>query len=226
MALLLYFNCNAILDNYEIENSREVGEIISEWLLITGSLTILCVTPTPYQSRPITFFTHDIVYQQHEKYILRDKGLKDKTLLKYIYNALLISYWTFGPVSLRSLPVQHKIYRSWYVGPLQYYGESDQDTNTKLFWKSVVWKFDIWDSSLAVFIRPSLRRDVLWYTNVRPSVCPFHMSHSNLRTPWPIHFKFHRVIGIDGLMVCMLYGEISNFHSRIMGLDSSNCTWF
>ena len=44
-----------------------------------------------------------------------------------------------------------------------------------------------------------LRRDILWYTNVRP----FHMSHSNLRTPWPIHFKFHRVIGIDGLMsVC------------------------
>jgi hypothetical protein len=30
MAPLLYFNCNAILDNYEIENSREVGEIISE----------------------------------------------------------------------------------------------------------------------------------------------------------------------------------------------------
>ena len=23
-----------------------------------------------------------------------------------------------------------------------------------------------------------------------PSVHPFHMSHSNLRTPWPIHFKF------------------------------------
>jgi hypothetical protein len=38
------------------------------------------------------------------------------------------------------------------------------------------------------------------------------MSHSNLRTPWPIHFKFHRVIGIDGLMVCILYGEISIFH--------------
>jgi hypothetical protein len=33
------------------------------------------------------------------------------------------------------------------------------------------------------------------------SVCPFHMSHSNLRTPWPIHFKFHRVIGIYGLTV-------------------------
>jgi hypothetical protein len=32
-----------------------------------------------------------------------------------------------------------------------------------------------------------------------PSVRPFHMSRSNLRTPWPIHFKLHRVIGIDGL---------------------------
>jgi hypothetical protein len=58
---------------------------------------------------------------------------------------------------------------------------------------------------------------------VRPSVRPFHMSHSNLRTPWSIHFKFHRVIGIDGLTVCILYGEISNFHSRVMGLYSSNC---
>ena len=53
---------------------------------------------------------------------------------------------------------------------------------------------------------------------VRPSVRPFHMSRSNLRTPWPIHFKFHRVIGIDGLTVCILYGEISNFHSRVVGL--------
>ena len=73
-----------------------------------------------------------------------------------------------------------------------------------------------------IFIRPSSRRDVLWYTNVRP----FHMSRSNLRTPWPIHFKFHRVIGIDGLTVCILYGEISNFHSRVMGLYSSNCRRF
>ena len=91
---------------------------------------------------------------------------------------------------------------------------------------------------LHVFMRPSLRRDVLWYTNVRlsacpsvrPSVCPsirpFHMSRSNLRTPWPIHFKFHRVIGIDGLTVCVLYGEISNFHSRVMGLYSSNSRRF
>ena len=77
-----------------------------------------------------------------------------------------------------------------------------------------------------VFIHLSLRRDVLWYTNVCLSVRPFHMSHSNLRTPWPIHFKFHRVIGIDGLTVCILYGEISIFHSRVMGLYSSNCRRF
>ena len=63
-------------------------------------------------------------------------------------------------------------------------------------------------------------------TNVWLSVRPFHMSRSNLRTPWPIHFKFHRVIGIDGLTVCILYGEISNFHSRVMGLYSSNCRRF
>ena len=62
--------------------------------------------------------------------------------------------------------------------------------------------------------------------SVRPSVRPFHMSRSNLRTPWPIHFKFHRVIGIDDLTVCILYGEISNFHSRVMGLYSSNCRRF
>jgi hypothetical protein len=42
-------------------------------------------------------------------------------------------------------------------------------------------------------------------------VCPFHISRSNLRTPWPIHFKFHSVIGIDSLMVCILFGEMSNF---------------
>jgi hypothetical protein len=36
-------------DNYEIENPREVRKITSERLLITGSLTILCVTLTPYQ---------------------------------------------------------------------------------------------------------------------------------------------------------------------------------
>ena len=80
--------------------------------------------------------------------------------------------------------------------------------------------------SLYVFIRPSLRWNVLWYTNVWLSVRPFHISRSNLRTPWPIHFKFHRVIGIDGLTVCILYSEILNFHSRVMGLYSSNCRRF
>jgi hypothetical protein len=73
-------------------------------------------------------------------------------------------------------------------------------------------------SAVSIFMHPSIRRDVLWYTNVRLSIHPFHMSRSNLRTPWPIHFKFHRVIGIDGLTVCILYGEISIFHSRVMGL--------
>ena len=126
-------------------------------------------------------------------------------------------------------------------------------------------------------MHPSLRRDVLWYTNVRLSIRPFHMSRSNLRSPWLIHFKFHRVIGIDGilygeifipelldfihqiacdfkaifrmsrcklrtpwpihfklrivigidsLMVCILFGEISIFHSRVIGLYSSNCRRF
>ena len=62
--------------------------------------------------------------------------------------------------------------------------------------------------------------------SVHLSVRPFHMSRSNLRTPWPIHFKLHIVIGIDGLMVCILFGEISIFHSRVMGLYSSNCRRF
>jgi hypothetical protein len=40
------------------------------------------------------------------------------------------------------------------------------------------------------------------------------------------HTKNHRVIGIDGLTVCILYGEILNFHSRVVGLYSSNCRRF
>jgi hypothetical protein len=52
------------------------------------------------------------------------------------------------------------------------------------------------------------------------------MSHCKLRTPWPIHFKLRIVIGIDSLMVCIPFGEISIFHSRVMGLYSSNCRWF
>ena len=58
------------------------------------------------------------------------------------------------------------------------------------------------------------------------SVRPFHMSCPNLRTPWPIHFKFHRVIRIDSLTFCILFGEILIFHSRVMGLYSSNCRRF
>ena len=43
------------------------------------------------------------------------------------------------------------------------------------------------------------------------------MSRCKLRTPWPIHFKLRTAIGIDSLTVCMLFGEISIFHSRVMG---------
>jgi hypothetical protein len=52
------------------------------------------------------------------------------------------------------------------------------------------------------------------------------MSRYNLRTPWAIHFKLRIVIEIDSLMVCILFGEISIFHSRVMGLYSSNCRRF
>ena len=51
------------------------------------------------------------------------------------------------------------------------------------------------------------------------------MSHCKLRTPWPIHFKLRIVIGIDSLTVCIL-GKILIFHSRVMGLHSSNCRRF
>jgi hypothetical protein len=49
------------------------------------------------------------------------------------------------------------------------------------------------------------------------------MSCCKLRTPWPIHFKLRIVTGIDSLTVCKLFDEISIFHSRVMGLYSSNC---
>jgi hypothetical protein len=52
------------------------------------------------------------------------------------------------------------------------------------------------------------------------------MSCCKLRAPWPIHFKLRIFIGIDSLMVCILFGVISIFHSRVMGLYSSNCRWF
>ena len=52
--------------------------------------------------------------------------------------------------------------------------------------------------------------------SVLPSVRPFHMSHSNLRTP----SNFTELLE---LMV-LLYGAISHF--RVMGLYSSNCRQF
>ena len=61
---------------------------------------------------------------------------------------------------------------------------------------------------------------------VRDFKAIFRMSHCKLRTPLPIHFKLRIVIGIDRLMVCILFGEISIFHSRVMGLYSSNCRRF
>ena len=60
---------------------------------------------------------------------------------------------------------------------------------------------------------------------VRPSV-RFTCRALTYEPPWPIHFKLRIVIGIDSLLVCILFGEISIFHSRVMELYSSNCRWF
>ena len=61
---------------------------------------------------------------------------------------------------------------------------------------------------------------------VRDFKAIFPMSCCKLRTPLPIHFKLCIIIGIDSLMVCILSNEISIFHSRVMGLYSSNCRRF
>jgi hypothetical protein len=61
---------------------------------------------------------------------------------------------------------------------------------------------------------------------VRDFMAIFRMSRCKLRNPLPIHFKLCIVIGIDSLMVCILFGEISIFHSRVMRLYSSNCRRF
>jgi hypothetical protein len=42
----------------------------------------------------------------------------------------------------------------------------------------------------------------------------FRLSRCKLRTPLPIHFKLRIVIGIGSLI---FFGEISIFHSRVMG---------
>jgi hypothetical protein len=50
-----------------------------------------------------------------------------------------------------------------------------------------------------------------------PSVRPFHMSRSNLRTPWPIHFKFHRVIGLNFMVKFRIFiPELWNFIHQIV----------
>jgi hypothetical protein len=58
---------------------------------------------------------------------------------------------------------------------------------------------------------------------VRDFKAIFRMSRCELRTPWSIHFKLRTIIGIDSFTVCIVFGEISIFHSRVMGLYSSNC---
>jgi hypothetical protein len=52
------------------------------------------------------------------------------------------------------------------------------------------------------------------------------MSRCKLRAPWPIQLKLRIVIGIDNLTVRILFGECLIFHSRVMGLYSSNCRRF
>ena len=58
-----------------------------------------------------------------------------------------------------------------YLLCFKYHGESGQDTNTKLFWKSVVWKFDIWDSSLVVFKSCQLSLEVRNKNRNKPPGC-------------------------------------------------------
>jgi hypothetical protein len=53
-----------------------------------------------------------------------------------------------------------------------------------------------------------------------------HNSGMKIRNFTPIHFKLSIVIGIDSIMVCILFGEISIFLSRVVGFYSSNCKRF
>jgi hypothetical protein len=87
-----------------------------------------------------------------------------------------------------------------------------------MVWRSVYFmvKFRISNPELWDFI----------HQIVRDFKAIFRMSCCKLRTPWPIHFKLCIVIEIDSLMVCILFGEISIFHSRVMRLYSSNCRRF
>jgi hypothetical protein len=88
------------------------------WLLVPWRFYVW----HPHQtSRDRSRFLRMILFINNTKNTFYEtKVLKTKhvSFFKYIYNALLISYRTFGPVSLRILPVQHKIYRSWSIGPV------------------------------------------------------------------------------------------------------------
>ena len=67
----------------------------------------------PHHTIRMILFINNTENTFYETKVLKKKHV---SFLKYIYNAILISYRTFGPVSLRNLPVQHKIYRSRSFG--------------------------------------------------------------------------------------------------------------
>jgi hypothetical protein len=50
---------------------------------------------------------------------------------------------------------------------------------------------------------------------VRDFKAIFRMSRCKLRTPLPIHFKLRIVIGIDSLIVPLLWNEKSKFHHKV-----------
>ena len=98
-------------DNYEIENPREVRKITSEWLLITGSLTILCVTPTPHTSRDRSRFLRMMLFINNTKSTFYEtKVLKTKhvSFLKYIYKLIMLYWFSTG----HSDQCHWEIYRS------------------------------------------------------------------------------------------------------------------
>jgi hypothetical protein len=103
------------------------------------------------------------------------------------------------------------------------------------------WISSTWNWRIMVYqcptVRPSVRFMVkfrifipeLWdfiHQIVRDFKAMFRMSRCKLRTTLSIHFKLRIFIRIDSRMVCILFGEISIFHSRVMGLYSSNCRRF
>jgi hypothetical protein len=68
----------------------------------------------------------------------------------------------------------------WYI-----YSRYNLNIIKKNYTIWMVLLYYIWFSYLLpFFISPSLRRDVLWYINVRLFVCPFHMSCSKSPTIW------------------------------------------